>query len=80
MVSMGKQRPMIGPMALEQVPVSSFSVVRASLLDAWQIVGPSAERNLAKSPLWAVIAAAYYEGVNHGYHAAIAAERGAGSS
>jgi hypothetical protein len=57
----------IGPCAIALVPVSKFSKLKgAQLCDAWEIVGPSAQKNLESSPLWAVIAAAYLEGLNHG--------------
>lgn len=57
------------------VPVgdfSKFNLPKGSLEDAWQIVGPSAEKNMRKNfrgqclELWEVIAAAYLEGLHHG--------------
>lgn len=62
---MSKYRPMIGPVTLEMVPIGNFTKIAAPLRDAWEITGPSAERNLATAPLWAVIAAAYLEGIQH---------------
>lgn len=56
----------IGPCVIDAVPIAHFSRVSASLKSAWKIVGPSAQRNLERSPVWAVIAAAYLEGLNHG--------------
>ena len=53
--------------AVNLVPVQSFSKLRASQLHgAWEIVGPSAYKNLNNGPVWTAIAAAYLEGLNHG--------------
>lgn len=59
----------IGPVSVPGVPVSDFSRIpgsRETWHSLWQIVGPSAARNLERNPLWVVIAAAYYEGLQHG--------------
>lgn len=57
----------IGPAAVPVVPISQFRRSRAIDMQAvWQIVGPAAEKNLDRLPLWQVIAAAYVEGLHHG--------------
>lgn len=57
----------IGGSAIPNVPTKDFSAIPEKLLaGAWELVGPSVERNIQKHPLWKVIAAAYIEGVNHG--------------
>lgn len=59
----------IGPVSIPGVPVSDFSKIpgsRETWTALWRIVGPSAQRNLERNPLWVVIAAAYYEGLHHG--------------
>ncbi|MFM0432314.1 hypothetical protein PQQ75_25110 [Paraburkholderia aspalathi] len=59
----------IGPVSVPGVPVTEFSKIPGSKEawdGIWRIVGPSAQRNLARNPLWVVIAAAYYEGLQHG--------------
>ena len=60
------RRISIGPCPVETYPVSAYSPLRrAELETAWQLVGPTIERNIDK-PLWAQFAAAYIEGLNHG--------------
>lgn len=50
------------------VPRDDFTKIPVKALDdAWEIVGPSVEKNINNFPLHKVIAAAYLEGVNHGY-------------
>ena len=59
----------IGPVSVPGTPVTDFSKIpgsRETWAALWRIVGPSAQRNLARNPLWVVIAAAYYEGLQHG--------------
>lgn len=51
------------------VPASHFSSLPLTAeMEAalWQIVGPSAARNLQNFQLWQVIVAAYAEGLDHG--------------
>ena len=68
---MGKPRMVqIGPCVTNDATESQFSSLPPALHDVWTITGPSAERNLRTLPLWAVVAAAYMEGVNHGAGAA----------
>lgn len=63
----------LGP-AIPVVPVGDFSrlrLTRDQWAEVWTIVGPSAERNLARGrhgpmELWQVICAAYLEGLSHG--------------
>lgn len=59
----------IGPVSVPGAPITDFSRIpgsRDTWAALWRIVGPSAQRNLARNPLWVVIAAAYYEGLHHG--------------
>lgn len=59
------------------VPIGDFSrhgLTEQEWADVWAICGPTAEKNMSgmgprKPPLqlWQVIAAAYLEGLNHGY-------------
>ena len=59
----------IGPVSVPGTPVTDFSKIpgsRETWAALWRIVGPSAQRNFARNPLWVVIAAAYYEGLRHG--------------
>ena len=59
----------IGPL-VPLVPVGDFTRLDGALCeDAWQLVGPSVERNLntmRPTPLWTIFAACYLEGLNHG--------------
>jgi hypothetical protein len=64
----------IGPVSVPGTPVTDFSKIpgsRETWAALWRIVGPSAQRNLARNPLWVVIAAAYYEGLQHGASLAV---------
>ena len=58
----------IGPIAVEpgRHAFSQLPFNNEQFKNAWKICGPSAERNLMHSPLWAVITAAYCEGLAHG--------------
>ena len=59
----------IGPVSVPGVPVSDFSKIpgsRERWAALWRIIGPSAQRNLERNPLWIVITAAYFEGLQHG--------------
>lgn len=59
----------LGPCAVPLVPVrdmSKFALTREQWHAVWRIIGPTAERNLARNPLWTVIACAYLEGLHHG--------------
>lgn len=59
----------IGPSAVPVVPMKHFTrnaVTKSDLASVWKIVGPSAQLNLERLPLWQVIAMAYVEGLNHG--------------
>ena len=50
---------------------SKMSLTKDQWAEVWRIVGPSVEKNMAKYlPHWKLIAAAYLEGVNHGYELA----------
>lgn len=64
---LGKDRRVaFGPRTITAYPHSAFShITREQLETAWQIVGPTIERNIDQ-PLWAQFAAAYFEGLNHG--------------
>lgn len=74
---MSTQRAMLGPCVIETVPIRTFSKIRGRALEsAWQMVGPSAELNVARGPLWVAIAAAYIEGLNHGALTAAQAQGG----
>ena len=64
----------LGP-AIPVVPVGDFSSMKLTTeqwKNAWQLCGPSAERNLTgirrgrSLELWQVIASAYLEGLQHG--------------
>lgn len=50
------------------VPYAHFSKLPGSIVrEAWQVVGPSVERNLTKRhALWTIFAACYLEGLAHG--------------
>jgi hypothetical protein len=58
----------IGPALAEMPPGKDFSKLPPGvrLEDAWQVVGPSVEKNMGRAPLWRVIAMAYVEGLMHG--------------
>lgn len=58
----------LGPFLAEMPPGKDFTKLPAGvrLEDAWQVVGPSVERNMSRAPLWRVIAMAYVEGLIHG--------------
>lgn len=57
----------IGPRTIGKVyPYSAYSrITREQIETAWQLVGPTIERNIDR-PLWMQFAAAYLEGLNHG--------------
>lgn len=60
------RRVSLGPCPVSMYPITAFSSLKRSDLEtAWQIVGPTIERNI-NAPLWAQFAAAYIEGLNHG--------------
>lgn len=60
------RRVSLGPGAVATYPITAYSSLsRADLVTAWQLVGPTVERNIDK-PLWMQFAAAYVEGLNHG--------------
>lgn len=66
---MKRNRASVGPVPVDIVPIRQFSEIRGGDLErAWELCGPSAEWNLKNGPLWTVIAAAYLEGLNHGFH------------
>lgn len=61
----------IGPRSIPTVPIQKFTKIRNAEIhkqieELWSIIGPSAELNLARLPLWKVITMAYIEGVMHG--------------
>jgi hypothetical protein len=57
----------IGPGKYEICKISRFSrFKKTELYAAWRLIGPSADLNLNKGPIWKVIAAAYLEGLHHG--------------
>lgn len=62
----------LGP-SFPLVPITHFSKMRLTpnqWENAWQIVGPSVQRNFMKNvPLWMIIACAYLEGLHHGSEA-----------
>lgn len=62
----------LGP-PVPMVPVSHFSRLPNEVVEiAWQIIGPSVQRNLSSvrpPALWEVFAACYAEGVEHGMSA-----------
>ncbi len=70
---MKKHFVVLGP-AIPVVPITDFSCLRLTeeqWAQVWEIVGPSAEKNLSggrRGPLqlWQVICAAYLEGLQHG--------------
>ncbi len=65
-----RMRAMFGPCTVDVIPNSQFSKFhRHFLIDAWKMIGPSAEKNINKVPVWEVVASAYLEGLDHGYHA-----------
>ena len=58
----------LGAPPIPIVPVTDFDRLPYDMLkQAWWIVGVSADRNLSRCAIWEVIAAAYLEGMNHGY-------------
>ena len=58
----------LGAPAIPLVPTKDFDrLPHAMLKQAWWLIGPSADRNLSRCAIWEVIAAAYLEGMNHGY-------------
>ena len=58
----------MGAPPIPVVPCKDFDrLPHLMLKDAWQLIGPSVDRNIEKIPIWQVIAAAYIEGMNHGY-------------
>ena len=61
----------IGPKPIPVVPIQKFNRVRnkarhEKLEELWEIIGPSAELNMRKLPMWKVITMAYFEGCVHG--------------
>lgn len=64
---LGKDRRVaFGPRTITAYSHKAFShITREHLETAWQLVGPTIERNIDR-PLWMQFAAAYYEGLNHG--------------
>lgn len=63
----------LGADPVPMVPVTHFSRIKPEVLMlAWQLVGPSVARNFSgprPAPLWAIFAACYAEGVEHGMNA-----------
>lgn len=61
-----ERRAMIGPPAIAKGGSRGIERRRLPLEMAWQLVGPTAELNLDRYPVWKAIAAAYLEGCDHG--------------
>lgn len=60
------RRVSIGPCPVAMYPITVYSrISRSELETAWQLVGPTVERNIDR-PLWMQLAVAYIEGLNHG--------------
>ena len=70
-----KRFTQFGPRPISIVPISRFEKLSSKYLNGknpnemleelWEIIGPSAELNLKRLPLWKVIAMAYFEGCIH---------------
>lgn len=66
----------LGAPPIPMVPCRDFDKLPHDMLKkAWWMIGPSADRNLSRCAIWEVIAAAYLEGMNHGYGIATQTER-----